>query len=307
MTRLEYTNFHPKLAGLHAALMTPYDQNEEVSETCLRRLIEFIFQQGVSGLYVGGSTGEALLQSTSEREKVLNIAAEASKGRGALIGQVGSIGSREARYLAKVCAKAGFDAVSAIPPIYFTHSKKGILSYYESIIDAADGLPLIIYNIPAMSGVRFTANDLKELLQLSGVIGIKQTAIDMYQMEQLRRAHPQMLLLNGYDEMMLAGLASGANGGVGSTYNIMGGRYVDLVNRFHAGDHKEALTIQSKCNMVIDELVTYGVFPALKYLLYRMGVIATPICRAPLDKIEGKAAQRLDEIAIELATQGAGA
>ncbi len=276
-----------RLAGLHAALMTPYDADGEVSGSCLEALIGFVLDQGIGGLYVGGSTGEALLQTTEERELVLRAAADAGAGRCALIGQVGSIATREACHLAKVCASAGYDAVSAIPPIYFQHSKAGIKSYYEAILDAAGRLPLILYNIPAMSGVTFTLADFDVLLALRGVIGVKQTAIDMYQMEQLRRRHPGMLLLNGYDEMLLAGLVSGANGGIGSTYNIMGGRYLELLRRVRTGDVPGALEIQSRCNVVIGALVRHGVFPALKYVLCKLGVVQTPLCRAPLDTLRG--------------------
>ena len=124
----------------------------------------------------------------------------------------------------------------------------------------------------------------------------------MYQMEQLRRAFPDLLLLNGFDEMLLAGLVSGANGGVGSTYGLMGYRWVELRRRVDAGDIRGALEIQSRCNAVIDVLVEFGVFPALKYLMARMGVIRTARCRAPMETF-GISVERLDSIARELAEE----
>ena len=77
----------------------------------------------------------------------------------------------------------------------------------------------------------------------------------MYQMEQLARAFPGKVLLNGYDEMLLAGLSMGANGGIGSTYNVLGAAYLELVRLQGAGQPAAALAVQSKCNAVIDELV----------------------------------------------------
>jgi N-acetylneuraminate lyase len=236
---------------------------------------------GIDGFYVGGSTGEGLLQSVEERLAIFETVAEEA-GAGAKIGHVGAVATRDAQAMAKGCAALGYDAVSAIPPIYFPHRKDAIFGYYEDILDASQGTPLIIYNIPAMSGVSFTLDDLARLLSLPGVIGIKQTSVDMYQMEQLRRAFPDALLLNGFDEMLMAGLVSGANGGVGSTYNVMGGRYLQLVDRLRANDVTGAARIQSSCNVVIDELVRASVFPGMKYLLYRLGVIDTPVCRKPL-------------------------
>jgi N-acetylneuraminate lyase len=296
------TSRPPRLAGLHAALMTPYDEAGEISGPCLRGLVDRAFAHGLDGIYVGGSTGESLLLDADERERVLRDAAEAAAGRGALIGHVGAIATREAERLARCCAASGYHAVSAIPPIYFRHSKSAIRDYYAAIVQAAGGLPLIVYNVPAMTGIEFKLADLEELLCLPGVIGVKQTTNDMYQMEQLRRALPDLLLLNGFDEMLLAGLVSGANGGIGSTYGLMGHRWVELRRRLEAGDVHGAFEIQSRCNAVIDVLVELGVFPALKYLMARMGVIRTTRCRAPMETI-GTNVERLDSIAHELADE----
>lgn len=123
----------------------------------------------------------------------------------------------------------------------------------------------------------------------------------MYQMEQLRRAFPDALLLNGYDEVLLAGLVSGARGGIGSTYNIMGAKYLALVERLEAGDIPAAAQIQSECNAVIDELVCVGVFPGLKYLLHRLGVIETPVCRRPLATLSRATAGKLDAMLTQFA------
>ncbi|KAA0970151.1 N-acetylneuraminate lyase [Aureimonas fodinaquatilis] len=288
------------LRGLHAALMTPYTSDGEIDHGDLRRLVNFVIGQGVDGLYVGGSTGEALLHTQEERQRVFETVAEENNGRVVLMGQVGAMATRECQALANTCKALGYDAVSAIPPIYFSHSKANISRYYQDIVSAADGVPLVVYNVPAMSGVNFTLEDLASLLEIPGVIGVKQTAKDMYQMEQLHRLYPDLLLLNGYDEMLLAGMASGANGGIGSTYNIMGGRYLAMRQMFESGDMAGALDMQGRCNKVIDALIQPGVFPALKYVLYRMGIIQTPVCRDPLETLQGTSFTTLDAIAAEL-------
>lgn len=293
---MERTEAVRRLARLHAALLTPCDGEEGICHKSLRRLVEFVKAQGIAGVYVGGSTGEGLLHSVEERLAVLETVADAA-GEAARIGHVGAIATRDAQALARGCARLGYDAVSAIPPIYFPHRKDAIFGYYQDIVAAAEGVPLIVYNIPAMSGVSFTLDDLARLLALPGVIGIKQTSLDMYQMEQLRRAFPEALLLNGYDEVLLAGLASGANGGIGSTYNVLGADYLALWSRLQAGDLEGAAALQSRCNAIIDELVRVGVFPGLKYLLHRMGVIDTPVCRRPLATLSAQTCGRLDEIA----------
>lgn len=292
-----------RLARLHAALLTPYDGADAVAHGDLRRLVTHVAGLGIRGFYVGGSTGEGLLQSQEERLGVFATVAEAAQAAApgaALIGHVGALATREACALAKGCARLGYDAVSAIPPIYFPHRKDAIFGYYQDILAAAAGVPLIIYNIPAMSGVSFTLDDLGQLLDLPGVAGIKQTAIDMYQMEQLARAFPSKVLLNGYDEMLLAGLSMGANGGIGSTYNLLGDVYLALWKLHAEGQPQEARRLQAECNEVIDELVRVGVFPGLKYLMWKMGVIGSPACRRPLATLSAATAGKLDDIARRL-------
>lgn len=288
-----------RLGRLHAALLTPYTSDGDISRNCLKRLMSHVKGMGIDGFYVGGSTGEGLLQSVEERIAIFEAVAEEA-GSGARIGHVGAIATRDAQVLARSCAALGYDAVSAIPPIYFPHRKDAIFGYYEDILNASHGTPLIIYNIPAMSGVTFTLDDLARLLSLPGVIGIKQTSIDMYQMEQLRRSFPDALLLNGFDEMLLAGLVSGANGGIGSTYNVMGDKYLQMLDRLSSGDIEAAGTLQSACNEIIDELVRVGVFPGMKYLLYHLGVIDTPVCRKPLATLSSSTCGQLEKLSARL-------
>jgi N-acetylneuraminate lyase len=292
-----------ELSGLYAALATPYTDSDEVSEICLQTLIQFVLKQSIDGIYVGGSTGEALLQTTVERQKILRIVAEECRGKAKVIGHVGALSTNEARTLAKTCLQEGYDAVSAIPPIYFPYSLDDIRSYYQAILEAADGVPLLLYNVSAMSGKKLSIAELGELLALPGVVGIKQTDVDMYQMEQLRRRYPKLVLLNGYDEVFLSGLVSGANGGVGSTYNIMGWRYRELWRLIEGGDNKAALQLQGKCNAVIDLLASAGVFPAIKFVLHKMGIIKTPNCRHPLGCVKESYAVELSKVAKELARE----
>ena len=231
---------------------------------------------------------------------MFRIVAEECRAKAKLIGHVGALTTKESVTLAKACAELGYDAISAIPPIYFPYTKEDVRGYYEAISDAASGVPVILYNIPAMSGRRFSLSDLGELVQLPGIIGIKQTDTDMYQMEQLRRRYPELLLLNGYDEVLLSALVSGASGGVGSTYNMMGWRYRTLWDLVESGQNKAALKTQAKCNEVIDLLLSGGVFPSIKFILYKMGVIRSPYCRRPLGRVKELHAAELSRVAEQL-------
>ena len=110
------------LRGVMAALLTPFDQQQALDKASLRRLVQFNIQQGIDGLYVGGSTSEAFVQSLSEREQVLEIVAEEAKGKIKLIAHVGCVSTAESQQLAASAKRYGFDAVSAVTPFYYPFS-----------------------------------------------------------------------------------------------------------------------------------------------------------------------------------------
>ncbi|HEE9383750.1 TPA: dihydrodipicolinate synthase family protein, partial [Salmonella enterica subsp. enterica serovar Typhimurium] len=110
------------LQGVMAALLTPFDHQQQLDSESLRRLVRFNIGQGIDGLYVGGSTGEAFVQSLAEREQVLEIVAEEAKGKITLIAHVGTVSTAESQQLASAAKRYGFDAVSAVTPFYYPFS-----------------------------------------------------------------------------------------------------------------------------------------------------------------------------------------
>lgn len=288
------------LRGVMPALLTPFDAQQNIDRASLRRLVRFNIEQGVDGVYVGGSTGEAFVQSLSEREEVLEIVAEEAKGKITLIAHVGCVSTAESQQLAVAAKRYGFDAVSAVTPFYYPFSFEEHSDHYRAIIDSADGIPMVVYNIPALSGVKLTLEQINQLVTLPGVGALKQTSGDLYQMEQIRRAHPELVLYNGYDEIFASGLLAGADGGIGSTYNIMAWRYLGIVQALKEGDTAKAQQLQHECNKVIDLLVKVGVFRGLKTVLHYMDVLSVPLCRKPFAPVEDKFQAELKALAQQL-------
>lgn len=288
------------LKGVMPALLTPFNHQQQLDTQSLRQLVQFNIAQGVDGLYVGGSTGEAFVQSSAERQEVLEIVAEEAKGKVTLIAHVGTVSTHESQQLAQAASRFGYDAVSAVTPFYYPFSFEEHCDHYRGIIDSAEGLPMVVYNIPALSGVKLSLDQINTLVTLPGVGALKQTSGDLFQMEQIRRAHPDLVLYNGYDEIFASGLLAGADGGIGSTYNIMGWRYQGIVNALKAGDIATAQALQTKCNEVIDLLIKVGVFRGLKTVLHYMDVIEVPLCRKPFAPVDEKYLPELRALAYQL-------
>ena len=164
---------------------------------------------------------------------------------------------------------------------------------------------MVVYNIPALSGVKLTLDQINTLVTLPGVGALKQTSGDLFQMEQIRRAHPDLVLYNGYDEIFASGLLAGADGGIGSTYNIMGWRYLGIVKALKEGDIRTAQKLQTECNKVIDLLIKAGVFRGLKTVLHYMDVVSVPLCRKPFAPVDEKYLPELKALAQQLMAEKA--
>lgn len=288
------------LKGVMPALLTPFDDKQQLDLDSLRSLVRFNISQGVDGLYVGGSTGEAFIQSREERELVLQVVAEEAKDKLMLIAHVGGISTHESQQLAAAARRHGFNAVSAVTPFYYPFSFAEHCEHYRAIIEAAAGLPMVVYNIPALSGVKLSLEQISQLVTMPGVAALKQTSGDLYQMEQIRREHPALTLYNGYDEIFASALLAGADGGIGSTYNVMGWRYKGIAKAVKQGDVQQAMALQKECNKVIDLLIKVGVFRGLKTLLHYMNVIKVPLCRKPFAPVDPQFLPALKTLAAEL-------
>lgn len=272
-----------KLEGIYSALLTPFCEDEIIDRQAIGPLVDFQVRLGVDGVYVGGSSGEAMLQSLDERAACLADVADAARGRLKLIAHVGTIATRDALQLSEHAAKARYQAISAIPPFYYDFSRSEVMAHYRALADASS-LPLIVYNFPARTS-GFTLPELVELLAYPNIIGIKHTSSDMFQLECIRHAVPDALVYNGYDEMCLAGFAMGAQGAIGTTYNFMGDVFVALRTAVAKGRIEEARKLQTMANRVIQMLIKVGVMPGSKALLDIMGVNCGP-SRRPFRKTE---------------------
>ena len=216
------------LKGIYPALLTPF-KNDHVNASVLQELIEYNIEKGVSGFYVGGSTAEAFMLSDTERKQVYAIAADAAGGRVNLIAHIGCISTAQAIQFAKTAKALGYQAISAIAPFYYKFSFEQIKKYYFDIVDAVD-MPMIIYNFPNFSGVNLSVEQVSEFFCDPRFIGIKHTSNDFFALEQFKTSFPDKLVFNGFDEMLMSGLAMGADGGIGSTYNFMAEKFIAIQN-----------------------------------------------------------------------------
>lgn len=288
-----------KFKGVFPALLTPFKADGSINADSVAKLVDYNVKKGVNGFYVGGSTGEGMLLTVDERKQLFKASAEANAGRTTLIAHVGTICTDHAIDMAKYAKEVGFDAISAVAPFYYGFSYEAIKNYYLDIVNSVD-IPMIIYNFPNASGFNFTKAIAEEMFAESDrFIGIKHTTSDLFLMQQFKTMDANPVVYNGWDEMFIAGLTMGADGGIGSTYNLMAEKFIDIYNFFRKGDLAAARAKQLEANAVISELIKYGVFASEKAVLDALG-IPMGECRRPFRPISDEGRKRMQEIAKSL-------
>ena len=278
--------------GIFTALLTPFDSSDNINERELRRLISFNLGMGVRGFYVTGSTGEAFMLSTEERMRVMEIVRDEAPDA-TLIAHVGSVDERVAQKLAKHASTLGYDLVSSVAPFYYKFTFPEIRDYYCRVADAAE-LPMLVYHIPVFSGVNMGTEEMNTFLSDPRFAGIKYTSGDFFTMERVKALHPNKLIYNGYDEMLLSGLSMGADGAIGSTYNFMADKFVRILRLFREQKIDEARAAQNEANRIISILCKVGVMQAEKEILCQLG-FDFGICRHPFGTLSDDARARISK------------
>ena len=131
-------------------------------------------------------------------------------------------------------------------------------------------------------------------------MGIKHTSVDLYTLHQFKqKIERPVTVFNGFDEMCLGGLAMGADGAIGSTYNFMGDKFIKIFNAFNAGDMETAQAIQTEANEIIAEMIKYTVLPCEKAIMTHLGIDCGP-CRRPFLPLTKEADEAMARIAASL-------
>ena len=244
--------------GIMPALPTPFDENERLIRPTVEKLLDFEYAGGVDGFYVGGATGEGPVLPVSTRIELCEAAMEANRDRGNIILQIGGPNFNDVKDLIAHANNAGVHALSAMAPnAYYPHSDTEIVDYYKRIASLTDK-PVIIYVTALMLG-----NNLQkvftELMEVDNIIGLKFTQSNYYLLTLLKMINGGNInIINGPDEMLLCGLSMGADGGIGSTYNLMPEKFSALYKAFTNGELEKARQIQYEINKIIRVLLEFG-------------------------------------------------
>jgi 4-hydroxy-tetrahydrodipicolinate synthase len=279
-----------ELHGLMSAMSTPMTEDgSAVDENILRELTERTINAGVHGLVPCGSTGEFAALTGDERRKVVEVVLDQTAGRVPVVPHVGAMSTNEAMTHAKHAEAAGASGLMVVAPYYEPLSLEETKKYFLDVAGAV-GIPIMVYNLPAATGVDLEPADVAALArQADNIQYVKDTSGDFSQAAQLIHDYGDVIkTFVGWDTLYLAALVEGGAGSVNGAANFIAPQLVGIYNNVQAGKLIEAKATWDEIFPLMQFLVSGGyvaaVKAALRILGYPAGAARQPIGGLPAER-----------------------
>ncbi len=282
-----------KFKGTGVALVTPFDAALQIDWSGLERLLERVATSGVDYLVVHGTTGEAATTTPEEKKAILRFVQAHNPRKLPIVCGVGGNSTQEVLRTLEDGAWQGVDAVLTVCPYYNRPSQEGLCQHYAAVADACPA-PLMLYNVPARTGVNLAAATTLQLSAHANIVGIKEASGSLLQcMEIAAEKQQDFLLISGDDMLTLPMMAVGAVGLISTLGNAFPHKMSEMVTLGLRGDfvkaQQHAFDLLGLFRLVFDR----GGNPVgTKQLLALLGV-CEPYVRLPLVRASAALADEL--------------
>jgi len=294
-------DFRP--TGVMPALVTPFNKDDEsINEENLRNLVNHLIDQGVTGLVPVGTTGEFVNMTFEERLRVIEIVVDETNGRVPVIAGTGETGTKMVIDATKAATDIGADACIIVTPYYLKPKAKGLYDHYFTIAEKTD-IPIVLYNIPACTGVELPWTVVEDLIDIDNFVAIKDSSGDYkYFSALLEKVSDKISVLIGWDENVLGALAGGAAGCILGSANVIPKVWLEIYDHVENNRLKEAQALQKKVQKLARMLINSGAL-GVKECLNMMSV-PVGTTRRPLILGDTLSYELQDEFRVELEKLG---
>ena len=288
------------MSGFLVAAVTPFTAEGKLNVSALHKLMDKTIAEGATGFLIGGSSAECPMLCREERLEGLRAAAAYPNRKSTkLMASVSAISTEEAILYAKEAEALGYDCLISTVPYYYKFGMKGIADYFRAIRAAVD-LPLFLYNFPGNTGIELDIYhpEIRAILTDSTIAGVKQTSLNLSQMERMRAMNPELVIYGGYDEVYLGARILGADGAIGSTFNFTLPLFMKIEEAYSKLEIAKAQQLQVQANNIMEALVQNSLFPSIKHILTTQGIEAG-VCRAPFPTLSDAQKAYIEQVVAE--------
>ena len=284
------------LRGSYPPLVTPF-HNGAVDYETYARLVERQIQEGSHGIVVNGTTGEPSTLTVQERNRLVEVAVKAARGRIPVVAATGSQSHAESLELTAGAEKAGAAAVLVVTPYFIRPPQRGLVEYFLDI-GRRTSLPFLLYHIPGRAAVHLKLETVAQIAEgLPTLVGIKHAVNDLGLVSALlAKLGAGFRVFAGLEELSFPMLAVGASGLMNAVGNLAPRRIAELYSVATAGNLGEARRLHNSL-FELNQSVFFDTNPIpLKYMMMRMGLLATQEHRLPMVNATPELAEQLDGV-----------
>lgn len=263
------------------AMVTPMRPDGTISEPGLTNLVEHLLDTGCDGIVVGGTTGEAPTLTEAEGARLVRAVAAQTRDRARVIAGVGTYDTASSVRRAREAEAAGADALLLVCPYYSKPTQAGVVAHCVAVADATE-LPVMLYDVPARTGITIEAATLVELAGHPRIRAVKDARGDLFEAMSVM-ARTSLAYYCGIDELNLPYLAIGAVGVLSVVGNVVADSNARLIQAVRAGDLDSAKAIQESLIPLVEAIMrtSQGAIMA-KAALVELGIIPHAAVRLPL-------------------------
>jgi 4-hydroxy-tetrahydrodipicolinate synthase len=263
------------------AMVTPFDNDEEVNYLKAAELAAYLVDNGSDGLVVSGTTGESPTLTEEEKLELFRTVVAAVKGRAKVLAGTGSNNTRQSIRLTKLAAACGVDGIMLVAPYYSKPPQEGLFRHFSSIAAEVE-LPVMVYNVPGRTGINMTVETTLRLAEIENVVAVKEASGNLEQMARICAGAPEgFALYSGDDSLTLPVMAVGGVGVVSVASHIAGPQVKEMINAYKRGDIETAKTIHLRLLLLFNTLfITSNPIPvkgAMNLLGHGLGSVRPPL------------------------------
>lgn len=284
-----------QIQGIYVPVITPFTKDNQLDIPSFRNYITHMANSGIHGLVINGTTGESPTVSWDEVEQLVQVTKETLQSINKSIPIVVGTGTNDTASTVKrtqMAGELGADAVLVVTPYYNRPTEEGIYEHFR--VTAEVGVPIIVYEIPARTGVRVSVDTMKRIMNLDGVIGLKDSTNGVELMSELVRSGSKPILC-GDDAFFYDMLSEGAAGGMLASANINTEQFIEVYDRYKNGDKEGSRELFTRVAPFIDHLFAEPAPAMIKWLLVNQGIITSDQLRLPLMPASEQLKAKMDQ------------